>query len=138
MGKNGSAAWAGFLAAAFLVIGLVGAMGIFAAQVPFERALARDAALQQVLEAQGLPDTAERMATLRPALGDSADHVLFGPGDIRTRVATERSRMLAAFGHEAQGEGFRLRIVLAVFTIAGAVFGIAILAVVQRAQSIKG
>ena len=131
MGKDGGA-WAGFLVMAFAVLGLVGAAGIYAAQIPFERALARSAALDQALAVSGEPDAAQKLADLAPALDDSAGHILHGPGDIAERVADERARMFAAFGHEARDIGLRLRIVLAVFTAAGALFGVAVLSVVRR------
>ncbi len=131
LGKNG-AAWAGFLVMAFAVLGLVGAMGIYAAQIPFERALARSAALDQALVAAAAPNAAQRLADLAPALDDSAGHILHGPGDMATRVADERARVFAAFGREARDVGLRLRIVLAVFTAAGALFGVAVLGVGRR------
>jgi len=126
--------WTAFLIAAFAVVGLIGAFGIYAAQIPFERALAREATLTELLAAAQAPDAAARIDALRPLLGDSADHVLTGPGDLPTRVATERRRMLTAFGAESRDIGQRLRIVIAVFAAAGALFGSAVLSIVRRAQ----
>ncbi len=129
-----SGAWTGFLIMAFVVVGLMGGIATFAAQIPFERALAREAALDQVLPAASAADAASRLAALRPALGDSADHVLGGTGDLAAKVAAERARMLAAFGQEARDIGMRLRLVLAIFTLAGTVFGVAVLGIVRRSS----
>ena len=117
---------------AFVVVGLVGAMATFAAQIPFERALARNDALNQALAVAGEPDSAARLQALRPALDDSADRVINGPGDIAARVAEERQRMLKAFGEDARDTGFRLRLVLAVFTAASALTGAVILGIARR------
>lgn len=127
-------AWTGFLVMAFVVIGLLGGMATYAAQIPFERALARSAALDDVLRLSQSPDEAARLDALRPALGDSADAVLGGSGDLAARVTAERARMFAAFGREARAIGFRLRVVLAVFTATGALFGAAVLGIVRRAR----
>ena len=128
-----SGAWTGFLIMAFVVVGLMGGIATFAAQIPFERALARNAALDEVLRAAGSQDATLKLAALRPALGDSAEHVLGGAGDLVTKVAAERARMWAAFGQDARDTGVRLRLVLAIFTAAGAVFGAAVLGIVRRA-----
>jgi len=128
-----SRAWIGFLVMAFVVIGLMGGIATFAAQIPFERALARNAALDEVLQAAGSPDSAAKLEALRPALGDSADHVLGSTGDIAAKVAAERGRMWVAFGQDARDTGMRLRLVLAIFTAAGAVFGAAVLSIVRGA-----
>ncbi len=131
-------AWTAFLVIAFCVLGLVGAFGVFAAQIPFERALARNVALDRALAAAGGPDGAARLEALRPALADSADRIIARPGnagpDMVQRVANERARMLAAFGRESRDVGMRLRIVIAVFTAACAVFGVAVLSVVRKAR----
>jgi len=132
--KNDGGTWTAFLTAAFAVVGLIGAFGIYAAQIPFERALARDATLDQVLVAAAAPDSAARLEALRPRLGDSADHVLHGAGDLPARVAAERARMLTAFGAESRDIGRRLRLVIAVFAGAGALFGAAVLSIVRRAR----
>jgi hypothetical protein len=133
MQRNG-ATWTAFLVMAFAVVGLVGAFATYAAQIPFERALARSAALDQAVALSHQPDAPARLQALRDALGDSADKVLQGPGDIETRAAAERIRMLDAFGHEAEDIGTRLRIVIAVFAAGAALFGAAVLGIVQRSR----
>ena len=130
--ERAGGAWTGFLVMAFVVVGLMGGIATFAAQIPFERALARNAALDEVLQAAGSPNAAAKLATLRPALGDSAQHVLGGAGDMVAKVAVERARMWMAFGEDARDTGVRLRLVLAIFTVAGAAFGAAVLGIVRR------
>jgi hypothetical protein len=129
--KDGGA-WTGFLVMAFVVVGLVGAMATFAAQIPFERALARSAALDQALAVSAQPDAAAQLEALRPALGDSADAVFKGPGTMADRVTKERARMFQAFGADARDTGFRVRFVLAVFTAAAALIGVVIMGVARR------
>jgi hypothetical protein len=131
MQKDGGT-WLAFLTMGFAVVGLIGCFATYAAQIPFDRALARSATLDQVL---AIGDVPARLEALRPALGDSAGHVLAGPKDLATRVAAERARMFAAFGKESADVGFRLRIVIAAFTAAGALFGAAVLSIVRRAPT---
>jgi hypothetical protein len=117
------AAWTGFLIVAFGVLGLVGAFGTYAAELPFDRAVARSATLDKVLAASHAPDPQAAEQALRPLLGDSADHVLTGPGTLESRVEAERARMLTDLHDEAKIYGFRLRCYLAVITVMASVFG---------------
>ena len=139
-GRNDNAGtWIAFLVIAFGVLGLVGAFSVFAAQIPFERALARNIALDHALAVAGEPDGADKLDALRPLLGDSADRVIIAkPGasgpDMVQRVADERARMLTAFGRESEDIGVRLRIVIAAFTVACAAFGVAVLSILRRAK----
>ena len=131
--RSNGGSWTAFLVVAFAVLGLVGAFAVFAAQIPMERALARNAALDQALAASTGPDGPARLDALRPALDDSAGHIIGPAGLMTDKVAAERARMLAAFGQEARDIGVRLRLVIAVFTAACAVFGVAVLSIVRRA-----
>ncbi len=115
--------WIGFLTCAFLVVGLAGGFATYAAPLPLQRALAREATLDAVLTA---PDSAAR-AALRPRLGDSAANVLAGGIDLRRAVALERARVRARFLAQAAAEGVRLRWIIALVTLTGAAFGAAIL-----------
>ena len=130
--KRNGATWTAFLVMAFAVVGLVGAFATYAAQIPFERALARSQALEEAVAASRQPNAAARLEGLREALGDSFDRVVSGPGDIAARAAAERTRMLGALGEEAAGIGTRLRIVIVVFAAGAALFGAAVLGIVQR------
>jgi hypothetical protein len=133
--KDGST-WAGFLVMAFAVVGLVGGMGTYAAQIPYERAFARSQALDQALAAATAPDASARLAALRPALDDSADHIISAANqplpDMRALVATERARMFAAFETDAHDTGRRVRLALAGFTATGALFGVLVLNLARR------
>ncbi len=120
---------AGFLAMAFVIVGLAGIFATYAAPVPLGRALVREAALDQVLAAAAAPDAAARLAALRPALGESAAAVLSGPGTVPERVARERARVRARFEQEAAGLGARLRLLIGVATLAAAIFGLAMLGI---------
>jgi len=115
-------AWTGFLIVAFGALGLVGAFGTYASQLPFDRAVARNATLDKVLAASHAPDPAKAEAALRPLLGDSADQVLAGPGPIETRVEAARARMMTELHNEADTSGFLYRCYLAVFTLLASVF----------------
>ncbi len=114
---------------AFVIVGLAGIFGTYAAPVPLGRALVREAALDQVLLAASAPDEASRLAALRPVLGDSADAVLSGPGTLPERVARERARIRAAFERQAAGLAMRLRLLIGVVTLAAGLFGLAMLGV---------
>ncbi len=127
-----SASWTAFLLVAFGVVGLIGAFATFAAQIPFDRAMARSEALDQAVLAAHAPNPQASLDALRPLLGDSADRVLAGPGDIADRAAAERTRMLADFHDQSVDYGFRLRLVIAAFTAAAALFGSMILGIARR------
>ncbi len=115
--------WTGFLVIAFAALGLIGAFGTYAAELPFDRAMARSATLDQVIQAAHAPNPAEATAKLRPLLGEDADRVLTGAGPIEPRVEAERRRMFADMHDEANIYGFRLRCYIAVFTVMTALFG---------------
>ncbi len=127
-----TATWTAFLTIAFAVVGLVGAFSTFAAQIPFDRAMARSQALDQAVVASHRAGASAALDELRPLLGDSADHVLTGPGTIEDRVAAERSRMLESLHTESMDYGLRLRVVIAAFTAAAALFGAMVLSIVRK------
>ena len=131
-GARDSAAWTGFLVVAFAAVGLVGAAGIYGAQVPYERALARDGALDQALLAAASQDAGPRLEALRPALDDSAAFIFPAGGDFAGRVAAERRRMFAAFATEAHNIRVRMLIGLSAFTAGGCLFGALVLSIVGR------
>jgi hypothetical protein len=126
--------WTAFLMMAFGVLGLVGAFAVFAAQIPYERAIARSDALDLAAAELNAPDGDKQLKGLRVALGDSAGHIIDQPAPVATTIARERARMLNAFSAEAADIGTRLRLVIAVFTVACALFGAAVLSIVRRAR----
>jgi hypothetical protein len=117
------ASWTGFLVVAFAALGLIGAFGTYAAQLPFDRAMARSATLDQLIAASHTADPAAAEAKLRPLLGEAADQLLNSPGPIEPRVEAERRRMFADMHAESNIYGFRLRSYIAVFTVMTALFG---------------
>lgn len=119
--------WTAFLMMAFAVVGLLGAFATYAAQIPLDRALARETALDQALAAERAGDKT-RLALLQDALGDSADKI----GTTAASLQAERVRVRSAFQAEADDVGFRLRIVIAAFTVTGGLFGAFVLAIVRR------
>jgi len=115
-GNAGS--WAGFLAAAFCIVGMVGLFATYAAPLPYQRAMRREAVLDQVA---ATPPAG--WAALRDDLGDSADAVLNGSLPIGPRIAAERVAMRARFAAEAAATAGRLRLIIVVITLTGAGFG---------------
>jgi len=115
----------GFLAVAFAMVGLIGLVASYAAPLPLERAMARDAALDAVLE-QGGGDPAAAIEALRPRLAESADALLAAGGDLAGRVARERAAMHARLRAEADATGTRLRWLISIVTVMAAAFGIAL------------
>jgi hypothetical protein len=123
--------WMAFLTMAFAVVGLVGLFASFAAPLPLERALARDAALDDALRIAQSPDPAAALAALAPRLDDSA--AALHPGDdLPAQVARERAAMRARFLAEADATAMRLRWLIALITLTGAAFGAAVLAIAAR------
>ncbi|MGH7103703.1 MAG: hypothetical protein ACREFJ_15040 [Acetobacteraceae bacterium] len=122
----------GFLAMAFVIVGLAGIFATYAAPVPLARAIHKEAVLDQVLAAGVKPDAASILATLRPALGASAAAVLEGPGTLAERVANERGKLASEAMAEQAAVGARLRLIIIVATLAAALFGVAMLGVGRR------
>jgi hypothetical protein len=119
-------AWMAFVAMAVGIVGLVGVFATYAAPLPLERALARDAALDEALAATGRPDEAARLQALRPRLGDSADPIEQGSGPLAERIERERAAMRERFANEAQAVASRLRLMIVVVTVMGAGFAAAV------------
>lgn len=122
----------GFLAMAFVIVGLAGIFASYAAPVPLARAFRTEAALDRALATAGKSDAAAELAKLRPALGVDAAFVLEGPGTLEARVAEARARLMAHVTEEQAAVGARLRLMIVVATIAAAMFGIAMLGVRRR------
>lgn len=128
-----SGTWFGFLAMAFVIVGLTGIFATYAAPLPLQRALADDAALDGVLHAA---DPAKALEALRPILlpilGENAEATLSGPGDLADRVARARGLVRAHFEAEAADYALRIRILVGVVTLAGALFGAAVVSILGR------
>ena len=114
----------GFLAMTFVIVGMAGLFASIAAPIPLQRAMARDATLDQALATDGSKPALE---PLREQLDDSAAVVIDGTGPIAARVNTARAEMRAELLHDSDVLATRLRVMVLVITVVGAVFGAAIL-----------
>ena len=124
--------WTAFLLMCFAIVGLTGMFATYATSIPLERALIRTGTLDQVLAAVRGPDADARLAALRPALGEHADAVLSGPGDLWDRVAAERAVVLDEQGREARSVAHRTRIMVIIVTLMASLVGSGIMALGQR------
>ena len=130
-GRHGGT-WTAFLAMAFLVVGLIGLFASYAVKLPLERALQRDAALDEVLATARGADPAAAIEALRPRLADSADLLLAPGGDLDSRVAHARATMRVQLSAEAAEVATRTRWMICVITVMAALFGVAILRIARR------
>jgi hypothetical protein len=131
MGKVATT-WMGFLAMAFAVVGLTGLFATYAAPLPLQRALARDAALDELLAQAGSPDLPATFERLRPRLAESGDALTPSLQDLPAHIATERAAMRTRFLTEADAAANRLRWMIGIATIMAAIFGMAILQIASR------
>jgi hypothetical protein len=129
---SNNSTWAAFLVMTFLVVGLLGLFASFAAPLPLERALARDAALDAALVAAHGPNAQADITALSDRLADSAAALLPVGGDMDARIAAERAAMRTRLTAEAGEVATRLRWMICVITVLAAGFGVAILRVSRR------
>jgi len=126
------ATWTAFLLMCFAIVGLTGLFATYSVGIPLERALIRTGVLDQVLAASRAPDSSAQLAALRPRLGERADAVLSGPGDLWDRVAAERVVVLDEQGREARSVAHRTRIMVFIVTLMASLVGAGIMALSQR------
>ncbi|MBV9654009.1 MAG: hypothetical protein JOZ42_05550 [Acetobacteraceae bacterium] len=126
--QDGRFLWAGFVALAFGVLGMLAVFATYAAPVPLERAVARDEAFDQLLALAASGAGPGQLDALRPRLADSADAVLGGSGPLEARVARERAAMHGRFSEEARALARQLRLMIAVVTVMCIIFGGAVVA----------
>jgi len=102
-----------FAALAVGVVGLAGVFATYAAPLPLQRAMAREALLDAALAAADSPDPQAAMAALAPRLGDSAEALAGAPAGLamRTRLDAEAGALAA-----------QLRLLIVVITVMGAIF----------------
>lgn len=120
----------GFLVMCFAVVGFTGLLAGHVGRLPLERAVAREAVLDQVVALARAGDQSG-LAGLKAALGDSAGVLAAGPG-IEAAVADERVAMRARQMQEAQAIALRLRMMLVVVTLLAGAFGVAMLLAASR------
>jgi len=126
------ATWTGFLLMCFAIVGLTGMFATYSVGIPLERALIRSGVLDQVLAAARMPDAPAQLTALRPKLGERADAVLSGPGDLWDRVAAERAIVLDEQGREARSVAHRTRIMVIIVTLMAGLVGSGVMALAQR------
>jgi hypothetical protein len=125
--------WTAFLVMAFVVVGLVGLFASYAVPLPLQRALARDAALDEALAAAHGPDPETALAALRPRLAETADALLSpAGGSIELRISKARAAMRDQLTAEADAVAARTRLMIGVVTLMGAGFGAAVLRIGRR------
>ena len=126
------ATWTAFLLMCFAIVGLAGMFATYSTAIPLERALIRTGVLNEVLDAARAPDGPARLAALRPSLGERADAVLSGPGDLWDRVAAERAIVLDEQGREARSVAHRTRVMVVIVTLMAGLVGSGIMALAQH------
>ncbi len=122
-------AWTAFLLVCFAIVGMMGLFASYAAPLPLERALARDAALDDALAAG---DSKPALEPLRERLDDSAPAVIDGAGPLAARVSAARADMHGRLLHEADVVAAQLRWELAIVTLVAGLFGAFLLAASAR------
>ncbi len=127
-----SATWTAFLVSAFAVVGLIGLFASYSAALPLERALARDAALDDALAVAHAPDAQAKIEALRPRLAESADLLLPVGGDIDARITQARAAMRAHLTAESGEVAARTRWMICVITVMAAGFGVAVQRISRR------
>ena len=127
--------WFGFLAMAIATVGLIGLFATYAAPLPLDRAMAREAALDDALQAAHAPDPQAALEALKPRLDDSAAAILpYGPG-IEDRIARERPAMRARLQRESGALAVRLRWLTVMVTLMVVAFSAAVLRGAARASA---
>ena len=111
-----------FVGMAFLIVGLIGVFTTYAAPLPLEREVAREATLDAALAAAKGPNPDTALAALKIRLDDSAGVLAGGPDGIEARIAAERPAMRERFLAESAATALRLRWLIVVATIMAAIF----------------
>lgn len=126
----------GFLIMSFGVLGLTGLLAAHVAPLPLERALQREAVLDEALAAArtGPPAALE---ALRPRLGDSARNILPAGPDFEAKVAAERAAMRARRIAEAEATATRLRWMVILVTLLAGGFGAAMMLAATRGRAAR-
>ncbi len=138
MGQEASGGWIAFAVMAFIVASLAGVFTTYALPIPMERAFAVDAALDEALIATRGPDPERAIAALGPRLGESAAPITQGTGPWEDRIQRERAAMRARFIAEEQATAIRLRWLIVVVSLMGAMFVAAVVSIVSRRPAASG
>jgi hypothetical protein len=119
--------WIAFLLCCFLLTGMVGLFASYGPSIPLERALHRIQAVDAAT-ANGTLDA----AALKLNLGDAAQDVLTGPGDVPARLARARDAIIADAIEDEAGVGARTRLMIFVVTAIAAALGTGITLLISR------
>ncbi len=123
-----------FLAMAFAVVGLTGILATYAAPLPLARALREEALVDDAL-ASGRGNEIDALAA-RLAKDDEARFggavVVDHGADLPARAAALRAALRRTMTAEADAAAWRLRFLIIVATIAGALFGAALMGARRR------
>lgn len=126
MGRGAGYGLLGFLMMSFAVLGLTGLLAAHVAPLPLERALQREALLDEALAAARAGNSAA-LEAMRVKLGDSARTILPAGADFEAKVAAERTAMRARRMAEADATATRLRWMLVAVGLLSAGFGAAMM-----------
>ena len=74
----------------------------------------------------------EQALARHPRIGERADAVLSGPGDLWDRVAAERAIVLDEQGREARSVAHRTRVMVIIVTLMAGLVGSGVMALAQR------
>ena len=125
-----------FVLMAFVVSGLAGVFATYALFVPMQRALSREAAMDDALEAAKTTDPAAAIAALAPRIGENAAAAIAaGSGPWEGRVQRERAAVRARFLAETGEIALRLRWLVIIVSLMGAAFVIALVGSPARSAS---
>lgn len=122
MGQGMSGSWIAFAAMAFIVAGMAGVFATYALPIPMERAFAVDAALDAALAASHGADPDAAIAALGPRLGESAAALGRDTGSWEERIQRERAAMRVRFLAEEEATATRLRWLVVMVSLMGALF----------------
>ena len=125
--------WTAFLAMLFLILGLCGLFASYAAPVPLERALSRNAMLDGW---QRSGAGAAELEAMRPALGNLAP-ALLAQGPLPERLGRARAMIADEARHEAASVGYRARLMVLVVMVLCAGLGTIILAIARSSVPAK-
>ncbi len=127
--------WFAFLVMTVAVVGLTGIFATYAGPIPLQRALQRDAALNEARAALSGPEPQAALDRLRPRLGDSAAALLPIGGDMSARIEAERLAMHTRLAADAADTATRLRWLLGVVTSMSALFAACILGIAAKSTA---
>jgi hypothetical protein len=127
---RGTITWMAFLVMTIVVVGLTGLFASYALEIPVERVALRDAALDLVL-------TGADPKSLADSLGDSAPALTGDKAGLPARVAAERTRMHAEIAAEAAAVARRVRWLVVIVTVLGAVFACVIAGIMVPKETVR-